>query len=378
MDINLFSNILRELILEHDRVSLPGMGSFIAEMAPSVFSDRALVIHPPFRRILFRTSEIWNDGLLEERYAKERGVSEDIAKHEISEFIKRLKVDLNTNKSYKIPDFGSMRATEQNDYFFVADKNLFNYIEGFGLEPINIKILSKRGEVEKLSGKPVERFFKGIPKDLLGVNKGTDIESIIEEAGSEEFDPIIADSIIDEDPRISTPATPEPEVEEIKDDLLAIDEEVLKPVQEPVQEAQTSEIVISEPEKAKPASEPVISAPEPVMPEPLPVNPTQVPKQVTTTPEPVKPTTEPAKPTQPVQQRTPIAPQSIPPVSQYVQPVVNEKSGKSFVRKVVTTLIIIFILLALVVVIYIFRDQLKPILEWLLYSKEERELLKAL
>ncbi|MHC1780443.1 MAG: hypothetical protein AB9922_09415 [Bacteroidales bacterium] len=365
MDINLFSKILRELILEHDRVSLPGMGSFIAEMAPSVFSDRALVIHPPFRRILFRTSEIWNDGLLEGRYATERGVSEDVAKHEISEFIKRLKIDLNTNKSYKIPEFGSMRATEQNDYFFVADKELFNYIEGFGLEPINIRILSKRGEVEKLSGKPMERFFKGIPKDLLGVNKGTDIESIIEEAGSEEFNPIIGDHAeVEELPVQSS----EPEVEEIKDDLLAIDEDIVKPAQEPVLETRTPEIVISEPEQVNPASEPVIPASEPVIsasesvtPEPLPVNPAQAPKQET-----------------PMQQRTPVAPQSIPPVSQYVQPVVNEKSGKSFVRKVVTTLIIIFLLLALIVVIYIFRDQFKPILEWILYSKEERELLKAL
>ena len=46
-------------------VSLPGMGGFIAELAPSVFSDRATVIHPPYRRILFRTSEVWNDGVLE-------------------------------------------------------------------------------------------------------------------------------------------------------------------------------------------------------------------------------------------------------------------------------------------------------------------------
>jgi len=353
MDINLFSKILRELILEHDRVSLPGMGSFIAEMAPSVFSDRALVIHPPFRRILFRTSEIWNDGLLEERYAKERGVSEEIAKHEISEFIKRLKIDLNTNKTYKIPDFGSMRATEQNDYFFVADKELFNYIEGFGLEPINIRILSKRGEVEKLSGKPVERFFKGIPKDLLGVNKGTDIESIIEEAGSEEFDPIIGDPVVAEE--LPAPSL-EPEVEEIKDDLLAIDEEVVTSESEPV---------LPVPEPVTPKAEPVKPTPEPVKPVPEPVAPKAEP--VKQTPEPVKPTPEPVKPAYTTQ-----------PIPQYVQPVVNEKGGKSFVRKVVTTLIIIFLLLALVVVIYIFRDQLKPILEWILYSKEERELLKAL
>ena len=155
MELNLLSSILRELILEHDRVSLPGMGSFIAEMAPSVFSDKAMVIHPPFRRILFRTAEVWNDGLLESRFAAERGINENEATAEISVFVKMMKIELNSTKHYKIPDFGSMRATEQNDYFFVAEKGLFNYLEGFGLEPLNLKVLNKKGAVETLTGKPV-------------------------------------------------------------------------------------------------------------------------------------------------------------------------------------------------------------------------------
>ncbi|MFA6769823.1 MAG: hypothetical protein WCR71_01455, partial [Bacteroidales bacterium] len=173
MDLELLSKILRGLILEHNRVSLPGMGSFIAEKAPSVFSDRAMVIHPPFRRILFRPSEIWNDGLLETKYSQEKNCEIEVAKDEIAEFVKLLKVDLKTDKSYKIPDFGTMRATEQNDYFFVADKNLFNYIETFGLEPVNIKFLPRRGEVESLDGKPIENFFKKDIRAILSVANST-------------------------------------------------------------------------------------------------------------------------------------------------------------------------------------------------------------
>ncbi len=186
MDLDLLSNILRELILIHNRVSLPSMGSFIAEKAPSVFSDRAMVIHPPFRRILFRPSEIWNDGLLETAYSKEKGCELEVAIDEIAQFVKALKVNLNTNKSFRIPNFGTMRATEQNDYFFVADNDLFNCLEIFGLEPVNVKILPRRGEIESLDGKPLTDFFK---KDIRSMPSSTN--SIIEEVVQEQ-EPVIA------------------------------------------------------------------------------------------------------------------------------------------------------------------------------------------
>jgi len=375
MDITLFSNILKELILENDRVSLPGMGSFIAEMAPSVFSDRALVIHPPFRRILFRSSEIWNDGLLEEKYAKERGVAEEIAKHEISEFIKRLKIDLSTNKSYKIPGFGSMRATEQNDYFFVADKDLFNYVEGYGLAPINVKVLSKRGEVEKLTGKPIDRFFKGIPKDLLGMNgSGTDIESIIEEAGSREFDPqVITDSQVEE-------AGSSDESLEKLDQLDAIYRLLMEEITSPGASAKEDKMKLEDlisieeeaiPERvAAPVPEPVVApVPEPVavpVQKPLP--------PITPKPQPVVTTAPIAEPLK----KPAISPASTPRVVPGREVVVKpaKKGGSKFVKRFITIMVIIFLLIAAIALIIVFKDDLRPILEWILYSKEEREILK--
>ncbi|MFA6334179.1 MAG: hypothetical protein WCX48_01320 [Bacteroidales bacterium] len=153
MNLKTLSRLLKELILTNDRVSLPGMGSFIAELAPSVFSDRAMVIHPPFRRLLFRTSEIWNDELLENLYAREMQIDLDIAKEKIASFLKEFKDELNTKKSISIPDFGTMRATDQKDYFFVAEKDLFIYRDAYGLEPINVKILTRPGSVERLNYK---------------------------------------------------------------------------------------------------------------------------------------------------------------------------------------------------------------------------------
>ena len=40
MDIDLFSKMIKELILDSDRVVLPGLGCFVAEMVPATFSDK--------------------------------------------------------------------------------------------------------------------------------------------------------------------------------------------------------------------------------------------------------------------------------------------------------------------------------------------------
>ena len=153
MDLTTLSRLLKELILTHDRVSLPGMGSFMAELAPSFFSDRALVIHPPFRRLLFRTSEAWNDELLENLYAQEMKIDLLDAKGRIQSFLNSFKNELNSKKILIIPDFGTMKATDQNDYFFVAEKELFIYPDAYGLKPINVKILAKPGQIEELNYK---------------------------------------------------------------------------------------------------------------------------------------------------------------------------------------------------------------------------------
>ncbi|MDP3397820.1 MAG: hypothetical protein Q8S23_01600 [Bacteroidales bacterium] len=331
MELNLLSSILRELILEHDRVSLPGMGSFIAEMAPSVFSDKAMVIHPPFRRILFRTAEVWNDGLLESRYAAERGISENEATAEISVFVKMMKIELNSTKHYKIPDFGSMRATEQNDYFFVAEKGLFNYLEGFGLEPLNLKVLNKKGAVETLTGKSTPF---DIPKET---------EQPVREA-----DP--ANASINEDLTQDAPQ---------------------------VADKETQTEVHAESQKESPEVVPIVT--------PL-VTPKEIKKS---SPEEKKKTTTLADKEKPVdvsemeeegEKGVKIGKakkaETVQKSEKDVKNVKNEKSSK-FVKRFVLILATIFMIIVIVALLFIFKDEMKPFWEWLLYTQEEREILRA-
>ena len=57
MDIDLLSRMIGTLIVEHDQVGLPGVGTFVAEMMPASFADRGYTIHPPYRRLSFYPSQ---------------------------------------------------------------------------------------------------------------------------------------------------------------------------------------------------------------------------------------------------------------------------------------------------------------------------------
>lgn len=139
MDIDLLSKMVKELILDKDEVSLPGVGTFVAEMVPSVFSDKGYTINPPYKRLSFRQKGIGDDSLLIDFYAKCNNLEIETASRIIREFLHEMRHVLETRKSIVFPGLGKLRATRENYFFFVADEDLDIYPEGFGLEPISLK-----------------------------------------------------------------------------------------------------------------------------------------------------------------------------------------------------------------------------------------------
>ena len=138
MDIDLLSKMVKELILDNDRVALPGLGCFVAEMVPSSFSDKGYTINPPYRRLYFRSRPDQGDALTR-LYAEANGVEMEIADKIIIDFVAELKAVLFSRKTVIFPGLGRMRATKENAVFFVADEDLDIYPAGFGLEPVSLK-----------------------------------------------------------------------------------------------------------------------------------------------------------------------------------------------------------------------------------------------
>ncbi len=139
MDIDLFADMVRNLILDNDEVTLPGLGTFVSELVPSSFSDKGYTINPPYRRLSFRQRGNDGDKMLADFYSKANGTDIAASARILSDFISGLKETLVLKKVVVFPGLGRLRATKENAFFFIPDEDLDIYPYGVGLEPVSLK-----------------------------------------------------------------------------------------------------------------------------------------------------------------------------------------------------------------------------------------------
>jgi nucleoid DNA-binding protein len=217
MDIDLLSKMVKELILDNDKVILPGLGAFVAEIVPSTFSDKGYTINPPYRRLYFRSKP--DEGIeLAEFYAKSNSVDVDVAERIIKDYIVELQSVLFTRKTVVFPGLGRLRATKENNVFFVADEDLDIYPSGFGLEPISLKTHQEtRQEVSAAVGE-----LKSILSEPVPVPVYEDPAPVTEEPVSVPEEPVsvpeptqdpVADQMVEPDPQPELDPQPQPGVQ---------------------------------------------------------------------------------------------------------------------------------------------------------------------
>jgi len=247
MNIELLAKMVGELILDHDEVALPGLGTFVAEMVPASFSDKGFTINPPYRKLSFRQRE-GSDSLLIDFYARVNDVDKPAAERMISQFVTELRMDLTSKKSVVFPKLGKLRATKENHFFFVPDEDLSIYPEGFGLIPVSLK--SHEESAEDLTA---------------AIQNLKDIVAPAPEAVTEQPAPVAAAAAEPEPsvPAVATVAEPAPaaevEPEPVPEPSVPAAEAVAEP--EPAAEAVLEPVPASEVEPAVPVSEAVAGSP---------------------------------------------------------------------------------------------------------------------
>ena len=147
MEINLFSKCIKDLIVANDRVDVPYLGTFTAELMPASYSDRQTTIHPPYRKMAFHKCEVSQEQgrLLLDKVVQETGVSLEQAGVELGWCLSRLCSELEGSKICKLPGLGVMRANARNEFYFVPDDDLDIWPDGIGLEPVSIKVSETAG-----------------------------------------------------------------------------------------------------------------------------------------------------------------------------------------------------------------------------------------
>jgi len=137
-DVDIFASCLKDLLLENDVVAVPGLGSFMTRLMPASFADLGRTINPPYRKLSFRASSQGDTDIFVSHLATLLPADQDAGEW-LAAFVAGFKEELDKTKRVALAALGEMRATAQNDYFFVASDDLDIYPEGMGLEPVTIK-----------------------------------------------------------------------------------------------------------------------------------------------------------------------------------------------------------------------------------------------
>ena len=380
MDIDLLSKMVKELILDNDRVVLPGLGSFVAEIVPSTFSDRGYTINPPYRRLFFRSKPDEGDMLIS-FYAESNGVEPDLAERIIKDFIGELKSVLHSKKTVVFPGLGRLRATKENNIFFVADEDLDIYPAGFGLEPISLKTHEEtRQEVtaaveslKEIMEEPVEELEAPIDieleDDLVPMDWNESVESDQEQAGEEVVSEGDAELVAEDSSEVEAPVEEEelPEQDVIVPELDA--DEAVETVPEHVEEEPLEEVADPQPSVEDELEE--VVDPQPWVEEQL-EEVTDLEPVVEVQPEEaavVESVLDPDAEEESDNTDEPVVKEPVP------EPVVDKKSDKwTKVLKVAGIVVasLIFILVIYMAVMRLFPDFLNEVL----YSPEELEIIK--
>lgn len=247
MDIDLLSKMVKELILDKDEVSLPGVGTFVAEMVPSSFSDRGYTINPPYRKLYFRQRVDEADTALVDFYAASNGIDAGQALRILTDFLSEMREVLKQKKTIVFPGLGRLRATRENNFFFVADEDLDIFPSGYGLEPISLK--THQETPEEVS--TVVESLKSIMDKKAAENPKPVPVLEEEETPVVEEPSVVTETVVEEEPTAQTtpPAEEKPFAAEIKaEDEKPVVQETIVVEEKPAAEEKTV------PEK-KPAAE---------------------------------------------------------------------------------------------------------------------------
>ena len=134
MDIQQLSTMVRDLVLQQDKVVVPGLGVFCAELVPASFSDRGYTLNPPYRKLSF---EAEGPSAVHRQEDSRYLVKAEAA--ELQQCIASLRSELQSSKCVELPLLGKLRLTTSGELYFIADPDLDIYPDAFGLHPVSMK-----------------------------------------------------------------------------------------------------------------------------------------------------------------------------------------------------------------------------------------------
>jgi hypothetical protein len=148
---------LKNLMLDYDCVTVPGLGGFILQLQPAWINRSKNRIYPPSRSISFNSVLNHDDGLLISSIARSRQVSYRDAGNVVAEFTEICRRKIASGEAVVLDGIGELfTGPEGRLQFRQSDTGNINN-EVFGMAPINLYAISKAEITNRLDRKPADR-----------------------------------------------------------------------------------------------------------------------------------------------------------------------------------------------------------------------------
>jgi nucleoid DNA-binding protein len=156
MDITAF---VRELLLSHDCVIVPGFGGFIGNYTPARIDKSTSTFFPPVKQISFNRNLNHNDGLLVGKVSGYTKVNYGDARNIVEEFVTSVRKKLERGEKIVFDNIGSFSNNQEGNVQFEPDHNVNYHLDSYGLESFQFAPIEEY-DVRK-------RLIKHLDKDAV-------------------------------------------------------------------------------------------------------------------------------------------------------------------------------------------------------------------
>ena len=136
-----------ELLLDHDYVSVPGLGGFVCQYKPASIEPYQGIVKPPSRLIAFNKALHQNDGLLIQYLLLKESVSLKEAEIKVHEFVSECLIRLKQYGSVQFPKIGRLYLDDTKNIQFTPSQEILPWDESYGLRPVQFKPIPRIKEV---------------------------------------------------------------------------------------------------------------------------------------------------------------------------------------------------------------------------------------
>lgn len=154
----ILNSYIRDLLVLHDCVIVPGLGGFVADYESASQSEKGY-FSPPRKRVAFNPQLKTNDGLLANTIAEIEKIPYDKAMEKISSFVTMLNKELKAKGIYDIAPVGIFKKESTGTITFEPNKYTNFFVIPTGMSNFSIPELPKHTIItpitERKTGSPI-------------------------------------------------------------------------------------------------------------------------------------------------------------------------------------------------------------------------------